>query len=197
MRRSSWAVWFFWRLGAFPVGPCLSTPAGSGVSLRPMHRKVILFLGLFAALALVAVALKGFQIVPERDVQRRYLVPLLAACLSLLLAQGWILLFFSALGWQLRNLEEGGGEATVQRLLALGRRCRPWTVAAIVLGMAFFLLNPAFGHRWAPGWLAPALLLLTFAAHIAAVVVANGALREQETLLAQLDRALGSSPSAD
>jgi hypothetical protein len=138
----------------------------------------------------VGVALQGFQIVPEREVQRKYLSILMVACLALLLTQGWILLFFGTLGRQLRGLGGEEGAAIVERVQALGRRCRPWTVAALLLAMAFFLLNPAFGHRWAPGWLAPGLLLLAFGAHIAAVGIANGALREQEILLKRLDGVL-------
>ena len=183
--------------GALAASGPASTMGGFGCILRPMHRKLILLIGIFSALALVAVALQGFQVVPERGKQAKYLVVLLAACLSLLLVQGWILLFFSALGHQLQRLQEERGEAVVHRLLALGRRCRPWAVATLLLGVAFFLLNPVFGHRWAPEWLAPALLFLTFGAHAAAVVVANQALREQESLLVHLDQALGSSMSAD
>jgi hypothetical protein len=158
-----------------------------------MHRKVILILGLAAAAALVAVALQGFAIHPVREEQRRYLMILLAAVLSLLLGQGWVLLFFSALGRQLRGLVSEQTAAVVERLLALGRRCRPWAAAAVVLAVAFFFLNPAFGHRWAPEWLAPGLLLLTFGVHCWAVWVANGALQEQEKLLLQLDRDLTSA----
>ena len=158
-----------------------------------MHRKLILIVGIFAALAFIVVALQGFTIVAERQVQGRYLALLMAACLSLFLGQGWVLLFFSALGRQLKGLNPGEGEAVVVRLLALGRRCRPWAAAAILLGVAFFLLNPSFGHRWAPEWLAPGLILLTFAVHVTAVVIADRALCEQEALLRHLDQVLVSS----
>jgi hypothetical protein len=140
----------------------------------------MLVLGAMAAAGLVAAAVVGFAGLPFLA----HLGAALGSTLLLLLSHSWVLIYLA--GCQ-RLLRPVGGDATSPVLPDWRRRVLPWTLAAILLAAALFLVGGGVYIHTQPAWLHQLLFWLALVAQGGALWQESRALAANDRRLAQLD----------
>jgi hypothetical protein len=162
--------------------------------------RIMLFIGLLAALALVASALVGYGLFgPLSEMQPAHSLLGFGAVLANVFAHAWIVLFLGAGGW-------GRGRWAHQRGLspaglASAARARGWaSTAAVLAALAFvgtFVLgNLALAHR-VPGVAHHSFFFAALAFQAVALGLEARALQASDRVSAALDVPAGARESAD
>lgn len=165
--------------------------------------RIMLFIGLLSALALVASALVGYGLFgPLSGMQPTHSLLGFAAVLANVFAHAWIVLFLGAGGWGLGRWARrrgGAAEGALAVRAAAGRAAGRAAAAAIAAALSFvgtFVLgNLALAHR-APAGIHHGLFFAALALQALALGLETAALKASDRSALALDRLspLGAPP---
>ncbi|HKH46601.1 MAG TPA: hypothetical protein VKM72_18215 [Thermoanaerobaculia bacterium] len=155
-----------------------------------MMGRALLIIGALATLGFLASGVLGYLLDGPADAAMpRHVLVALAACLAQLFSHCWILIYLFITGWAIREtVQEGGLEARyVEEASRFKTSVTPWIVAAVVLGVATFLLGGATARGAVKAWIHHVLFFFTLAVQGWALWRELLVLRANQTLIHEVD----------
>ena len=153
-----------------------------------MMGRALLIIGALATLSFLASGVQGY-LLDSPAAMTRHMLLALAACLAQLFSHCWILIYLIFTGRAIREtVEESGLDA--RYAAEAGRFTKPlapWLLAAIVLGLATFLVGGATATGAVRPWVHHTLFFLTLAVQGWTLWRERRALRASQTLIHEID----------
>lgn len=165
-----------------------------------MMGRALLIIGALATLGFLAAGALGYLLDgPADSAMSRHVLVGLAACLAQLFSHCWILVYLILTGRAIREtaaehgLDERFGEAPRRFIGATA----PWLLAAVLLGLATFLVGGAAATAEVRPWIHHALFYVTVAVQGWALWREHRVLRASQALIDEIDgRIAGLGPVA-
>jgi len=158
-----------------------------------MMGRALLIIGALATLGFLASGILGYLLEGPADAAMpRHVLVALAACLAQLFSHCWILIYLFITGWAIREtVKEGGLDARyVDEANRFKTSLAPWLVAAVVLGVATFLLGGAAARGAVKPWIHHGLFFATLAVQGWALWRELHVLRANQALIHEIDRSV-------
>jgi len=156
-----------------------------------MMGRALLIIGALATLGFLASGALGYLLESPADAAMpRHVLVALAACLAQLFSHCWILIYLFITGWAIREtVQEGGLDARyVEEANRFKTSVAPWLVAAVLLGVATFLLGGAAARGAVKSWIHHGLFFVTLAVQGWALWRELHVLRANQALIHEIDR---------
>lgn len=156
-----------------------------------MMGRALLIIGALAALGFLASGVLGYLLEgPGDTAMSRHVLVALAACLAQLFAHCWVLIYLFITGWAIREtVQEGGLDVRyVEEAHRFKASVAPWLAAAILLGVATFLLGGAAARGAVKAWIHHGLFFVTLAVQAWALWLELRVLRANQALIHEIDR---------
>ena len=156
-----------------------------------MMGRALLIIGALATLGFLASGVLGYLLKgPGDPAMSRHVFVALASCLAQLFSHCWILIYLLITGRAIREtVEESGLEARyLEEAGGFRKSVTPWAVAAVVLGLATFLLGGAAASGEVKSRIHHSLFFVTVAVQGWSLWRESRALRSNQALIDEIDR---------
>jgi hypothetical protein len=153
--------------------------------------RALLIIGALATLGFLASGVLGYLLGGPADAAMpRHVLVALAACLAQLFSHSWILIYLFITGWAIRETvrESGLEERYVEEARRFKISIAPWGIAAVILGVATFLLGGAAQSGAVKVWIHHGLFYATVVVQTWALWQEFRALRANHALIQEIDR---------
>ncbi len=164
-----------------------------------MMGRALLIIGALATLGFLASGVLGYLLKgPADSAMTRHVFVALGACLAQLFSHCWIVIYLFVTGWAVREtVEENGLEPRfLEEAGRLRKSIAPWALAAVVLGLATFLLGGSAVMGAVKSRIHHALFFVTVAVQGWTLWRESRVLRANQALIDEIDERIAGRTAA-